>query len=583
MKPIQAYISFALLIVSVNVVSAQTPCEDGSAGSYPCLGIDLLSHISAQDLQAEEHQGIWLNDIWGWTDPMTNKEYAIIGMSNGTSFVDVTDPINPVFLGILNEHNFTGRTGGRLYHDGAKSVWRDIKVYKNHAYIVSEDKDHGMQVFDLTELRGVTIPMTFSETANYQGISNAHNIVINETTGFAYIVGATRPVDGNDCSDGGLHIVDISDPANPVYRACFDLDGYTHDAQCVIYTGPDTEHQGKEICFNANENSITLVDVNDKDNITMISRKAYTNVEYAHQGWLTEDQKYFITNDELDEYNNKVSNTRTLIWDVQDLDNPALLDTYSHAGSAIDHNLYIVDHLMYQSNYTSGLRVLSLDDVATGGLTEIAYFDSYTPNNNTAFDGTWSNYPFFESGTIIMTDITYGLFVLRLSPTSTPISSFTYSIDEGTVAFNNTSSDAYACGWDFGDGSEISYERNPIHDYSKGGSYNVKLTVTNTLGSSETSELVSFVYTNVLTKPTLLDLSIYPNPAEKAIHINLGSPSLAPISVTIQDTKGKNLITKNLIVGQQQIYFDTQNFASGIYYVNISSPDHRFSQKIIVR
>lgn len=408
-----------LLFTCLRLTYAQTPCEDGKAGNYDCSGIDLMAHISATDLMAEEEGGIWINDIWGWTDPTTQKEYALIGMSNGTSFVDITDPVNPIFLGMLPEHNFDNpgkaNNNGRVYHDGAKSIWRDIKVYSNHAYIVSEDPEHGMQVFDLAELRNVASPpTTFTETGHYAGIGSAHNLVINEATGFAYAVGADS---GNmTCTQGGLHIIDLSNPATPVYAGCFDDEAYTHDAQCVIYNGPDSDYEGKEICFNSNSyqnnNAVVIVDVNDKANPSLISRTDYNNSQYTHQGWLTEDHKYFITNDELDELNFG-TNTKTFIWNVQDLDNPVLIGTYEHAGKSIDHNLYIVDKYVYESNYTSGLRILDLSDVENGNLTEVGYFDTYVSDNGTTFNGSWSNYPFFPSGNIIISDITNGLFIVR--------------------------------------------------------------------------------------------------------------------------------------------------------------------------
>ena len=395
------------LLVSLNSI-AQTPCTDGKAGNYDCNGVDLLSHISAQDLLAEEKDGIWINDIWGWTDPTTDKEYALIGMSNGTSFVDVTDPINPIFLGMLPEHN---SISGKEEHEGAKSIWRDIKVYSDHAYIVSEDPSHGMQVFDLTNLRNVVSPpATFEEAGHYDGIGKAHNLVINEDTGYAYAVGANDS--GVTCNGGGLHIIDLSNPTAPVYAGCFDDDGYTHDAQCVIYSGPDTAYFGKEICFNSNENSVTIVNVDDKNNPTMISRSVYANSAYTHQGWLTEDHKFFISNDELDELN-LGTNTKTFIWNVEDLDNPVLIGTYEHSNKAIDHNLYVVGKYVYESNYTNGLRMMDISDIENGNMIEVGYFDTYISNNSTIFDGTWSNYPFFPSGNIIVSDITNGLFVLR--------------------------------------------------------------------------------------------------------------------------------------------------------------------------
>jgi len=396
---------------------AQTPCEEGFAGSYDCKGLDLQSRIQPFDLGAEEHEGSFLNDIWGWYDSETGREYALVGMVNGTSFVDVTDPVNPVVLGVLPEHNSI-ETGAddQLLHDGAKSTWRDIKVYGNYAYVVSEDEDHGVQVFDLTQLRDVSNPSVdnlFGETGHYDGVGNAHNININEETGFLYVVGFDQP--GNfTCNGGGLHIVNLSDPANPTYEACFDDDGYTHDTQCVIYQGPDADYQGREICFSSNEEDIVVTIVDDKGDMIMLSKTTYDRAEYVHQGWLTEDHKYFLTNDELDEatYN---QNTRTYIWDVQDLDSLILLGFFEHENQAIDHNLYVQGKYVYQSNYTNGLRVLDTVGIHTGSLREVAHFDTFVSSDATRFSGSWSNYPFLPSGNILVSDRTNGLFVVRFS------------------------------------------------------------------------------------------------------------------------------------------------------------------------
>lgn len=401
-------------LLSLQIVG-QTPCENGFAGDYPCNNVELMAVLTPADLLAEEEGGILLNDIWGWTDPTTKKEYVLVGMANGTSFVDISDPIHPIMLGILPEHHaaqsggFDGSTS-KVFHDEGKSIWRDIKVYNDHAYIVSEDANHGVQIFDLTQLRNVTnAPQEFKETAHYDGLGNAHNIVINEQTGYAYAVGVKA---GFNCRAGGLHIINIQNPTNPIYEACFDDDGYTHDAQCVIYNGPDTDYQGKEICFNSNEDTITIVNVDNKSDMSIISRVGYDGVSYAHQGWLTEDHKYFLSNDELDEYYNGTLTT-TFIWDVQDLDNPIQIGTYTHTTTSIDHNLYIVGDRTYESNYTSGLRILDISDIANANLVEIGFFDTYPDNDDPEFHGTWSNYPFFESGIIAVSDITNGLFLLQ--------------------------------------------------------------------------------------------------------------------------------------------------------------------------
>jgi len=137
----------------------------------------------------------------------------------------------------------------------------------------------------------------FSETAHYNDNSSAHNIVINEESGFASIVGAA----GINSCNGGLHMVDINNPTNPVFTGCFANDGYTHDAQCVVYNGPDIDHSGKEICVNSNEDTVTVVDVSDKSNPVQLSRISYSGSGYTHQVWLTKDQNFFLLGDELDE------------------------------------------------------------------------------------------------------------------------------------------------------------------------------------------------------------------------------------------------------------------------------------------
>ena len=386
---------FILFIFLAIPASAQRiPCEGGQAGAYPCNNIDLLAHMSMSEVGGGP--GIDANDIWGWVDPVTGTPYALLGRENGTAFVDLSDPEQPVYVGALPTHS-------------SASLWRDIKVYADHAFIVSEASSHGMQVFDLTQLRSVTAPpVVFSETAHYAGIGNAHNIVINEDTGFAYIVGSRGS--SNTCS-GGLHMVNIQTPASPVFAGCFSSDGYTHDAQCVIYHGPDAAHQGKEVCFNANEDTVTIVDVSNKSNPVQLSRTGYPQSAYTHQGWLTEDHAYFVQDDELDEASFG-GNTRTLIWDVTDLDDPILATVFNNpAISVIDHNQYIKGSYSYQSNYTAGLRILDMSDVLNP--VEAAFFDTVPSSNSASFQGSWSNFPFFDNGIVIVSSIQEGLFVLE--------------------------------------------------------------------------------------------------------------------------------------------------------------------------
>jgi len=201
-------------------------------------------------------------------------------------------------------------------------IWRDIKVYDDHAFIVSEAREHGMQVFDLTQLRTIErrqAPVELTETAHYSGFGRAHNVGINEDTGYAYVVGAREDLHG--CA-GGLHMVDVRQPASPTFAGCVAEDGYVHDTQCVVYDGPDARFTGREICFNSNEDTLTIVDVTVKANPVELSRVGYSSAAYSHQGWLTDDRGYFLMGDELDELRSGVRTT-TLIWDVSDLTAPS--------------------------------------------------------------------------------------------------------------------------------------------------------------------------------------------------------------------------------------------------------------------
>ncbi len=372
-----------ILLLCFTFSNAQTPCVGGMAGTYPCNGYDLLSFIPFTALGATNS-----NDSWGWTDPNDGTEYAIVGLDNGTAFLDISDPLNPVHLGNLPTHTGT-------------SIWRDIKVYDNHAFVVSDvNGNHGMQVFDLTRLRNVANPPeTFTADTHFSGFGPAHNIVINEDTGYAYGVGA-------DTYSGGPHFINIQNPTNPVAEGGFASYGYTHDAQVVIYNGPDTDYTGREIYVGSNESQVVIVDVTDKANPQGIATVSYTNVSYTHQGWFTEDQRYFIVGDEIDEQDFGF-NTRTLIFDLNDLDNPQLSFEFTGPTPATDHNGYVKGDTFYLASYAAGMRVMDISDIENGNITETGYFDVYPSSNIAGYNGAWNVYPYFESGNIMITSLQY--------------------------------------------------------------------------------------------------------------------------------------------------------------------------------
>ena len=350
-------------------------------------------------------RGVQLNDMWGWTDEDTGKNYALVGRNNGTSFVDVTDPLNPVYIGDLP-----------MTEGSRANVWRDMKVYSDHVFVVADNAGaHGVQVMDLTRLREFDgEPIIFDEDAIYRNVNSVHNIVINEQTGFAFAVGSSG---GGETCGGGLHMINIQEPTNPTFAGCFadpstgrSGTGYSHDAQCVIYEGPDEEHQGQEVCFGSNETAISIADVTDKENPIALSTGSYPDHAYVHQGWLTEDQRYFFQNDELDEISGNVEQTRTLIWDVSDLDDPLFVDEFFVPNPSSDHNLYIEGNTMYQSNYASGLQVIDITNPEAPQ--RVGYFDTHPfVEDAPGFPGTWSNFPYFDD-IVLMTSSNEGLFIL---------------------------------------------------------------------------------------------------------------------------------------------------------------------------
>ncbi|MGD9524833.1 MAG: choice-of-anchor B family protein [Gemmatimonadales bacterium] len=387
------------------ITGQAVPCVGGSAGPFPCSGVSLQSYLPITALGGGA--GIDLNDIWGWTDPTTAREYALVGRRDGIAFVDVTTATAPRFLGFLP-----------ITVGATPNVWHDVKVHADHAFIVADGAGpHGMQVFDLRQLRGLTVPRQFTPTAVYTRVNSAHNMVINEATGFGYIVGASG---GGTTCGGGLHMVNLQNPATPTFAGCFadvttgrSRTGYTHDAQCVVYHGPDVTYQGREICFGSNETALSIADVTSKSAPVALSHAGYPAVSYTHQGWLTEDHRYFYVNDELDELNGLVTGTRTLIWDVQDLDDPVLAGTFLGPTSASDHNNYVRGSRLFASNYQFGMRVVGIANPTAP--VQLGFFDTSPQRPNIpGFEGSWSNYPFFPSGNIVVTSGEEGLFVLRV-------------------------------------------------------------------------------------------------------------------------------------------------------------------------
>ena len=387
-----------------------------NSGGYPCLNVELLDVEPISELGG----GANGNDCWGWNDPETGREIALYGRSSGTSLIDVTDPTNMKYF-------------GNVPTASSPSLWRDIKVYQNHAFIVSEAGEHGLQVVNLTNLMSLPVDQvsTIEPDAHYTGFGNAHNIMINEVTGFAYAI-------GTNTFGGGMHILNIQDPLNPVLVGSY-AGAYSHDVHPIVYHGPDADYLNREvvICFNGS-NGISIVDVEDKTDTQLISQISYAQSGYTHQGYVGENHRYCFFNDELDEMNFGV-NTRTYILDIADLDNPVIVGFFEAPVESIDHNMYVIGDKVYQSNYLSGLRILDISDAANGNLELVGYFDTNPESNAASFNGTWSNYPFFESGNVAVSTFTHFFMVQpseAIAPNPSGVSSQVLAQNELVISPN---------------------------------------------------------------------------------------------------------------------------------------------------
>ncbi|WEW57004.1 hypothetical protein PRK78_002463 [Emydomyces testavorans] len=390
--------------------SKVTKCVNGKAGVYSCDNVDMYGFLPHQQLGSATREG---NDVWGWTSP-DGREFGAVGQTDGTAFVEV-----------MKDGSLQYR--GRLPTQTTNIVWRDMKVINGYVYIGAESPNHGLQVFDMRKLLNVTTPVVFDKTrdltAHYAGFGSSHNVVSNEDTNMIYVVGTSR----DSACQGGLYMLDVSDPKKPQTPGCANQDGYVHDAQCVIYTGPDKEFFHREICFNYNEDTLTIMDVTDKRNPTIVSKTPYVGASYTHQGWLTDPvtMEYLLLDDELDERQGAGmalnGHTTTYIFDIKSLKAPKYTGLYQSPVKSIDHNQYVLDGLTYQANYGSGLRIVDISSVRsdpTGKqFKQTGFFDCHPEDDarggEVEFSGSWSVYPYFKSGYILLNSIERGIFSLK--------------------------------------------------------------------------------------------------------------------------------------------------------------------------
>lgn len=390
--------------------------------------------------------------LWGYVAP-NNREYAILGSELGTHIIDITD--SAVQVGFVPTA-VPGSNG---------NFWREMKVYSHYAYVVSEAQGSGVQIIDLQYLPDSVRYVGKTEFPNHE---STHSI--SQSGPFLYLNGA------NASFGVGTVILDLSqNPEAPVVRGKWNT-RYVHDSRilndtiwaCNIYTG-----------------EVTIINAQNKDNPVEITNWLNSPNAFPHNVALTNDRKYAFTTDET---NNPPG--RLKVWNVEDINNVTLERIWHPDGfqNAIVHNVEIYDTIAVIAYYTAGIRVLDISDPVN--FVEIGWYDTYPQSNNNIFNGCWGVY-MFPSGKIIGSDMTTGLYVVKIAPQVPGLPGADFVASNTSIVRGDSvrlidASTGVPTSWQWtitGPETFTSNLQRPTFIFNQPGSYSVKLRVSNSFGS----------------------------------------------------------------------------------------------------
>ncbi len=417
----------------ISSSEAATPCINGSAGGFTCDEIDLISHVDLPDISTGPQSAA---DIWGFVDLNSNREYTLIGVDTGTAVIDTTNPDVPQLIGFI---------------PGQSTSWRDIKVYQfyddalsrwqAYAYVTADGigVSDGLFVIDLTGL-----PHSVQKLNYVSDFTRAHNVFIansDYSTGLSLtgdvpqliIAGSNLAASANN--DGQFRIYSLDDPRSPGFVSTAPAAGDMHDtttffvtdqrknSQCVNAVNADA----CEVLIDFRGSSVDIWDITIANNPVRLSQSQYPNRAFSHSGWQSEDGMYLFVQDEFDESNFGLKTTLNVL-SLADLTSPVHAGAWTGPQQARDHNGFVRGNRYYMTNYTRGLTILDITDPTSPEF--VGNFDTYGADDSIDFEGAWGVYPFFNSGTIAVSDINTGLYLLK---------DLTRSVPQGSLAFSSQS------------------------------------------------------------------------------------------------------------------------------------------------
>jgi choice-of-anchor B domain-containing protein len=266
---------------------------------------------------------------------------------------------------------------------GQFSTWRDIKTYQHWAYVTNESGG-GLAIVDLAD------PENPVSRPAYAGFNRAHNLYIEESTGRCYIA-------GSDLERGGVRILSLANPEVPVEIGSWEVD-YVHD---VI------AQSGRMYCSAIYAGRLAILDVTNPGSIPPLlgAVQGYPGA-FTHNAWITADDTFVMTTDE-------VAGAAIRMWDITDPAAPTQTDLYQPNPGGAPHNVVIDGDRAFVAHYTAGVRVVDISD--PNSLGELGFYDTYPANDGATFDGCWGVFPFFGTtpGLFVASDIETGLYVLE--------------------------------------------------------------------------------------------------------------------------------------------------------------------------
>lgn len=460
-----------------------------------------------------------LSDIWGWADPDTGVEYAIVGVNNGVSIVSLEDPENATEL---------------FFIPGQSSTWRDIKTWDNYAYVTTDQggTTDGLLVIDMSDLPNdikfynwnPTFPSLGSDVLN-----TCHNIYIDEY-GYAYLSGC-------NLNGGGIIYLDLNDtPYYPVYAGA-GPPIYSHD----IYVRDNISYSSEIY-----DGVLSAYDVSDKLNTTALG-SVETPYSFTHNAWLSDDGLSIYTTDEL-------ANAPVGAFDISDLSDMQLIDEYrpleTVGEDVIPHNVHVWNDYLIISYYSDGGRIV--DAANPDNLIEVGNFDTFL-GSGAGFQGAWGAYPFLPSGIVLITDIGNGLYVcgadykracylegiVRDATTTNPI----FDVD---VQINQT--------------NEINEGRTDnVGSYKTGlataGSYTVTFSHPNYISQTIDIDLENGVLTE-------LDVNLEPKPSIQGIVVDVNTSTITDSHIQLTSSEGDIITYDSDQNGNFQIFADPGTYTA---------------------